>query len=176
MHLCIEFQENYKRLDRLCKDYFSSIDGVSEYIRQMEATPWRERRLVLFWERDYKMLKHLRWVRNQLAHEVGAFEAGVCTVEDLRCVKEFHERMLKREDPFGVIRKEQERQRLLQQEERQRALREQKERERIQELKRAEALREKQGKACEQNASPDSKKDKSFFEKLLARIKKWWDS
>lgn len=38
MYLSIEFQEEYKRLDRLCKDYLASAEGVSEYIRQMEST------------------------------------------------------------------------------------------------------------------------------------------
>ena len=37
------FQEEYKRLDALCRDVFVSRDGVSEYIRQMEVVSYAER-------------------------------------------------------------------------------------------------------------------------------------
>ena len=55
--LNLEFQEEYKRLDRLCKNYLSSAEAVSEYIRQMESTPWSNRLYVFTWEDDYKQLK-----------------------------------------------------------------------------------------------------------------------
>ncbi len=105
MHLCIDFQESYKRLDCLCKDYLSSQEGVSEYIRQMENTPWIDRRCVISWEDDYKRLKHVRWVRNQLAHEIGTLEAGICTIDDLNYIKDFYNRILRGNDPFTLMRK-----------------------------------------------------------------------
>lgn len=105
MYLSIDFQETYKRLDRLCKDYLSSNEGVSEYIRQMENTAWIDRRYVVSWEADYKQLKHVRWVRNQLAHEVGTLEAGICTTDDLNYIKDFYNRILNGNDPFTLIRK-----------------------------------------------------------------------
>lgn len=105
MYLSIEFQEEYKRLDRLCKDYLSSTEGVSEYIRQMESTPWSGRRYVYTWEEDYKKLKHVRWVRNQLAHEVGTLNSDICTYEDLVWVQNFYNRIINGGDPFTVIRK-----------------------------------------------------------------------
>lgn len=59
--LNLEFQEEYKRLDRLCKDYLSSAEGVSEYIRQMESTSWSNRRYVITWADDYfKLSKEKR--------------------------------------------------------------------------------------------------------------------
>ena len=105
MYLSIEFQEEYKRLDRLCKDYLSSNEGVSEYIRQMESTSWDNRRNVYTWEDDYKQLKHVRWLRNQLAHEVGTLDSGLCTPEDLKWVKSFYNRIINGNDPFTIIRK-----------------------------------------------------------------------
>ncbi len=105
MYLSIEFQEEYKRLDRLCKDYFRSSEGVSEYIRQMESTPCSNRRYVYTWEDDYKQLKHVRWVRNQLAHEVGTLDSDICTEEDLEWIKSFYTRIINGNDPFTVIRK-----------------------------------------------------------------------
>ena len=103
--LNLEFQEEYKRLDRLCKDYLSSTEGVSEYIRQMESTPWSNRRYVFTWEDDYKQLKHIRWVRNQLAHEVGTLNSDICTADDLDWVQSFYNRIMDGSDPFTVIRK-----------------------------------------------------------------------
>lgn len=103
--LNLEFQEEYKRLDRLCKDYLSSAEGVSEYIRQMESTPWSNRRYVFTWEDDYKQLKHVRWVRNQLAHEVGTLNSDICTEDDLDWVQSFYNRIMDGSDPFTVIRK-----------------------------------------------------------------------
>ena len=102
--LNLEFQEEYKRLDRLCKDYLSSAEGVSEYIRQMEATPWSNRLYVFTWEDDYKQLKHVRWVRNQLAHEVGTLNSDICTEDDLDWVQSFYNRILNGSDPFTIIR------------------------------------------------------------------------
>ena len=102
--LNLEFQEEYKRLDRLCKDYLSSTEGVSEYIRQMEATPWSNRLYVFNWEADYKQLKHVRWVRNQLAHEVGTLNSDICTEDDLDWVQSFYNRISNGSDPFTIIR------------------------------------------------------------------------
>ena len=65
IELNIEFQEEYKRLDSPCKDIFYSKDGVSEYIRQMESVAFADRRFYADWEKDYKLLKHLSWIRNQ---------------------------------------------------------------------------------------------------------------
>lgn len=105
LDLNIEFQEEYKRLDRLCKDYLSRKEGVTEYIRQMESTPWNHRQYVPTWENDYKQLKHIRWVRNQLAHEVGTLESDICTEYDLDWVRSFYDRIMNGSDPFTIIRK-----------------------------------------------------------------------
>ena len=71
----------------------------------MEATPWSNRRYVFTWEDDYKQLKHVRWVRNQLAHEVGTLNSDICTEDDLDWVQSFYNRIINGSDPFTVIRK-----------------------------------------------------------------------
>lgn len=130
LDLNVEFQEEYKRLDRLCKDYLSSTEGVSEYISQMELAPWNDRRYVSAWEDDYKQLKHVRWVRNQLAHEVGTLNSDICTEDDLDWVQSFYNGIMNGSDPFSIIRKakDEERRRTAQQRknEKQRQLEEQK--------------------------------------------------
>ena len=45
------------------------------------------------WDADYKQLKHFRWLRNQLAHEVGTLNADFCTEEDLALLKKFYSRI-----------------------------------------------------------------------------------
>lgn len=99
------FQEEYKRLDALCRDVFASRDGVSEYIRQMELVSYAERRYYADWETDYKQLKHLRWIRNRLAHEVGTLDENFCTDTEIEWLKKFHQSILNISDPLSVIRK-----------------------------------------------------------------------
>ncbi len=148
--LNLEFQEEYKRLDRLCKDYLSSAEGVSEYIRQMEATPWSNRLYVFTWEDDYKQLKHVRWVRNQLAHEVGSLNSDVCTEGDLDWVQSFYNRILNGSDPFTIIR----------------------------EAKAEEALRAKQQAQARKATDADHPKPPqpkpSLWDRLIADIKKFF--
>ena len=54
-----KFLEEYKRLDALCNDIFGVKDGVSEYIRQMNATPL-ELRVYDDWEGCHGRLISLR--------------------------------------------------------------------------------------------------------------------
>ena len=105
MYLSITFQEEYKRLDKLCKDYLSSDKGVSSYIEQMESTAIQNKRYVYTWDEDYKQLKHIRWVRNKLAHEVGTLNSDFCTPEDLEWVQTFRHRIIQGTDPFSIVRK-----------------------------------------------------------------------
>lgn len=103
--LNVKFQEQYKRLDSLCKDIFSSKDGVTQYIYEMENTPWDSRRFISNWDTIYKNLKHLRWVRNQLAHEIGTFEDDLCTANDIEWLSDFYTSILKTTDPLAQARK-----------------------------------------------------------------------
>ena len=106
LNLNVKFQEEYKRLDKLCKDYLSGTEGVSEYIREMESTPLSDSRYSNTWDYDYKKLKRIRWIRNQLAHEVGTLNSDICTEDDLRWTCSFIDRILHGEDPFSTVRKE----------------------------------------------------------------------
>lgn len=98
-----EFFEEYKRLDKLCGEIFSCRNGVSEYISQMEVAPFEARRNVPNWDSDYSTLKHLRWVRNQIAHDTDC--GGICSADDLRQLKDFRERIISLQDPFAVLRR-----------------------------------------------------------------------
>lgn len=101
----IVFQEEYKRLDALCKDIFASREGVSEYIRQMELVSYADRRYYADWESDYRQLKHLRWIRNRLAHDVGTLEEEFCTDAEIEWLKNFHQKILSLCDPLSTVQK-----------------------------------------------------------------------
>lgn len=98
-----EFFEAYKSLEKLCSDSFDCPHGVSEYITQMEAKDAEGRYRIPDWAQDYRMLKHVRWVRNQIAHE--SSDTGYCEKEDLAFVREFHSRMLSKGDPLAQLKK-----------------------------------------------------------------------
>ena len=96
------FFEQYKKLDNLCKDLLNNNQGVSAYIKEMEKIPIFERQLVKSWDSDYKMLKHIRWVRNDIAHSDYQSE---CTEGDIAYARNFYTRIMKQEDPFSIINK-----------------------------------------------------------------------
>ena len=104
MLLCLEFQEAYKGLDKLCRECLSGYDGVSGYIRLMESE-WYGEQYVSTWNSDLKKLKHVRWVRNQLSHEVGKLESNICSQFDLEFVDDFYERIMNTTDPLAMLRK-----------------------------------------------------------------------
>lgn len=106
MHLCNEFQEAYKSLDKLCRECLSGYDGVSGYIRLME-NEWYGEHYVSTWNKDLRMLKHVRWVRNQLSHEVGTLESDICSWSDLEFVDDFYKRIINITDPLAMLRKAQ---------------------------------------------------------------------
>ena len=101
----MNFQELYIRLDALCKDCFNSQEGVSEYIRQMEKDMFEGERIVLDWENIYRELKHIRWKRNQLAHEVGALNSNIIEEDEILFVSNFYNKIINTEDPLSELRK-----------------------------------------------------------------------
>ncbi len=96
------FFDEYKSLDRLCKDILESENGVSEYIERMEREE-RGKMIVADWERDYKKLKSMRYLRNRIAHEDGINENDVCSPSDTSWVMQFQDRIMAEEDPLTVL-------------------------------------------------------------------------
>lgn len=102
--LNIDFMDLYKRADRFIKDAYSSSEGVSEYIRLMEADFIKGSSKIQGWKRDYDNLKHIRWIRNQLAHEV-SYDSEICSVNEYEWLEEFYERLLSTEDPLTALKR-----------------------------------------------------------------------
>ncbi len=96
------FFDEYKALDRLCKDILESENGVTEYIERMEREE-RGRMIVADWDRDYKRLKSMRYLRNKIAHEDGIKEEDICSPSDTSWVMQFQDRIMAEEDPLTVL-------------------------------------------------------------------------
>ena len=94
--------EEYKRVDKICRDMYSSQNGINQYIADMDQKFSYERSVVSSWDKDYRMLKRVRWLRNQIAHESSATE---CNEEDAAWLEEFHNRLLEQRDPLALLGK-----------------------------------------------------------------------
>ena len=103
--LNIDFLDLYKRVDRFIRDAYSSNEGVSEYIRKMEINNYKGICYVQTWTSDYEKLKHLRWIRNQLAHEVG-YDSDICEESDYVWLESFYQHLFSAEDPLAVMVKQ----------------------------------------------------------------------
>lgn len=97
-----ELFDEFKRVDGICRDMFSSQRGVSEYIEQMERDFSHGQQRVPYWERDYRSLKRVRWLRNQIAHETTATD---CSADDVAYLQDFHDRLLRQQDPLAALRR-----------------------------------------------------------------------
>lgn len=100
--LNIEFLEQYKRLDKLCKNIFSSDEGVSSYISDMESKSYKEKQTITHWDIIYNHLKHARYMRNQLAHEID-IDTKYCEQHDIDWIKQFYESLLNQTDPLALL-------------------------------------------------------------------------
>lgn len=92
--------DEFKRVDMICGDMFSCRHGISEYIHEMERTASYGRYRVPLWDEDYRNLKHIRWLRNQLVHEMAAVN---CDRSDVEWLEDFHRRILSGQDPLAVL-------------------------------------------------------------------------
>lgn len=100
--IILEFLEKYKNLDELCRQILSSDRGISEYINKMECES-QGRRLVNGWERDYKGLKRMRWIRNCLVHETDSFDKNLVNESDIEWLHKFYQRIMECTDPFSLL-------------------------------------------------------------------------
>ena len=91
----IELLDEYKYVDAICRDMLGAEKGVSAYIEQLDETPVTVRYWITEWKDEYRQLKHIRWLRNQIVHSTGSVE---CTQSDLDWLKGFHNRLLTQQD------------------------------------------------------------------------------
>lgn len=92
--------EEYKQVDKFCRDMFLTQSGVTQYITEMERIASYGRSVIPSWNDDYYTLKRVRWLRNKMAHESGVTE---CTELDAAWLENFHRRLLSRQDPLTLL-------------------------------------------------------------------------
>lgn len=100
--LNIEFLEEYKRIDKLCMEMYRAEKGVTSYIDDMKNTPLHKRKGIYSWDTDFNRLMQLRKIRNQLTHEVGAWDVELCTEEDIEWLITFRQRIFDGDDPLTL--------------------------------------------------------------------------
>ena len=98
----IELLEEYKYVDNICRDMLGTEKGVTSYIEQLDETPMTVRYWITEWNDEYRQLKHIRWLRNQIAHSTGYVD---CTQSDLDWLKDFHNRLLTQQDLLAKARR-----------------------------------------------------------------------
>lgn len=98
----LEFLDTYKKLDELCRQLFLSDKGVSQYIDEMSSEGYGKWR-VAGWERDYKRLKNIRWIRNRLVHDRDSFESDLVNEKDIEWMRTFYQRIMECTDPFSLL-------------------------------------------------------------------------
>ena len=104
------FFNEYSKLDKLCRELYhklpdDEIKGVTNYIDDMKDTPSHISRTVTDWDECLHALIHIRHIRNQLAHEPGAFEEIDCTQNDIDWVHYFHRSIMEHTDPISQAHK-----------------------------------------------------------------------
>ena len=102
MNLILKFLDAYKSLDEICKQILSSNRGISEYIDEMNNVNYRAAKIA-GWENDYKTLKRMRWIRNQLVHDTDSFNNIHITEADIKWLQNFRLRILHQKDPFSLV-------------------------------------------------------------------------
>ena len=98
----IEFLEEYKYVDAICRDMLGAEKGVTAYIEQLDETPMTVRYWITEWNDEYRQLKHIHWLRNQIVHNTGSVE---CNQSDLDWLKDFHNRLLTQQDLLAKARR-----------------------------------------------------------------------
>lgn len=98
----INILEEFKYVDSICRDMLNADKGVSAYIEQLDTTPLAVRYWITEWNDEYRQLKHIRWLRNQIAHSTGYVE---CSQADLDWLKAFHNKLLTQQDLLAKARR-----------------------------------------------------------------------
>lgn len=98
------FINAYKRLEKICGEVMDDERKVSAYIDKMKEI-YNGSDYVIGWDEDLKMLKHYRWIRNQIVHEPNCTEENMCTWEDEAWLEEFYQRILNCSDPLALYAK-----------------------------------------------------------------------
>lgn len=100
-----KFFEEFKKLDKICREIYNSDIGVTNYINDMKFILSDGHVHIKNFESDLNDLIHLRHIRNHLAHSEGGFNEEICTPNDIELTKKFYYRILTADDPIALVHK-----------------------------------------------------------------------
>ncbi len=95
------FFEEYKELDRLCSEIFGEKNGITHYIDEMTAHSSAKISKDPEWESTLKNLKKYRHIRNEIAHGEMSVNGSDVESEDIKWIKDFYKKVLKKKDPLA---------------------------------------------------------------------------
>ena len=101
----IDFLEEYKHLDKLCREIYASNTGISNYIEDMKQKSPSGRYVIQDWDLDLRQLIKMRHIRNQLTHDVGTIDSEMCSYSDIEWLSIFQLRLMKQTDPLSLLHK-----------------------------------------------------------------------
>lgn len=94
--LNVIFLEKYKHLDKLCCDMFGTEKGVTDYINSARNNIYLQNNA------DIKTLVRLRHIRNQLGHDIDAFNTPMCSQRDIDWLDDFYKKVYNVSDPLSL--------------------------------------------------------------------------
>lgn len=97
------FFEKYKQLDKLCSEIYNNPKGISSYIADMEKNEYIGQEIIGSWRDTYKSLKHVRRLRNRIAHDENTLD--ICTSDDIDFVTDFYNQIFSSIDPISQLEK-----------------------------------------------------------------------
>lgn len=103
LYLNTDFLEEFKHLDKICREIYGEESGITGYIDDMKGVARCESRDIEDWNHDLNTLIELRHIRNRLSHEVGTMNMQMCTQEDIDWLRDFYSRILNRTDPVALL-------------------------------------------------------------------------
>ncbi len=98
----VDFFEKYKEVDTYCREKHNLENGIKEYIDAMYDFR-REGRQIQGWFEYLQMLKELKQMRNDYAHEVGAFYNLKCSDRDFDNLQRFYTDLQNESDPISLL-------------------------------------------------------------------------
>lgn len=98
-----DFFEEYKVLDKLCRELYGGQNGITQYIDDMKNVSRNNYQHIPKWKEDLDQLIRVRHIRNYLAHTEGAFKEEICTQRDIEWVQDFYRRILNQSDPLARL-------------------------------------------------------------------------
>ena len=99
----MQFINSYKKLEKIFNEKYNTKHGVSIYIEEM-AKHKDGSKYVSTWNQDLKQLKHYRWLRNKIVHDVDVDEDSLCKKSDESWINNFTKRIANNNDPLSLYK------------------------------------------------------------------------